>query len=741
MKKINSTTTFSLSFSQILLYCTPVLLALITFITYFPSLFYAFQFDDEPSILKFYNIRNQTFSDLFFTSTRWVSYWLNTIHYKLGMFAPFVYRRSNVIFHCITGMLVYIVILLLMRLLPKNSFCNKYAYWIASITSALFLLHPVQTQTVSYVIQGQLEGLSALFSLLIILSFIFLVTQAKHLPTKITFLGTTLALCLISCGTKEITIVLPFLLPLIDWFFIAQGNWEKLKNNLWIHALVALTIWSCYLWLLGKNFFIYVFSLSIEHTNTIGNVLTEYAGQKITAGPFFISQFKVILHYLFMFTWPFSISIDYDWKLCRGITSPDCIIPFVILVGLFALILWSLKKNHTNACAFGMLWFFICMAPRSTIMPSTELMADYKTYLASVGWLLVLALALVYGYHAFKPMLLRNKFVIAGLCALGLGLLSFATYERNKVWHSGVAFWEDIIKKAPHKARGYNNYGVNLLSEQNDVQKAIWAFKRAIQLEPTTYPDPYNNISAAFALTNRLDLAVQALRASLHINPYQHKAYNNIGIYLMQKNFDDLAEKAFKQAIMIYPHYGKAYFNLGRLYLKQKRMNDAWQSFKNACTVADYDNHAECITAYAQTSMNLKKFEEVINAYELLAKVQKLNPDDILSLADAHAMLEQYDQAEPRYIQVLDCQDCAVHANHNLCELYCRQRNYSQALATIMHLEQQHLSYPDLPIRKAECLYHTGNRTQARALLQEFTKITRNFNLRVAAQRLLSKMN
>jgi tetratricopeptide (TPR) repeat protein len=309
------------------------------------------------------------------------------------------------------------------------------------------------------------------------------------------------------------------------------------------------------------------------------------------------------------------------------------------------------------------------------------------------------------------------------------------------VWHSGVAFWEDIIKKAPHKARGYNNYGVNLLSEQNDVQKAIWAFKRAIQLEPTTYPDPYNNISAAFALTNRLDLAVQALRASLHINPYQHKAYNNIGIYLMQKNFDDLAEKAFKQAIMIYPHYGKAYFNLGRLYLKQKRMNDAWQSFKNACTVADYDNHAECITAYAQTSMNLKKFEEVINAYELLAKVQKLNPDDILSLADAHAMLEQYDQAEPRYIQVLDCQDCAVHANHNLCELYCRQRNYSQALATIMHLEQQHLSYPDLPIRKAECLYHTGNRTQARALLQEFTKITRNFNLRVAAQRLLSKMN
>ncbi len=727
--------------SRALTYGTPVLLALVTFITYFPSLHYAFQFDDEPSILKFYNIRNKSLSDLFFTSTRWVSYWLNTIHYKLGIFAPYIYRRSNVIFHCLTGIILYIVLLLLLQLRPKNSFANKYAPIIAGITSGLFLLHPVQTQTVSYVIQGQLEGLSALFSFLIIFAFIILATKTQKLMSKIVVTLIMLALCVISCGAKEITIVLPFLIPVIDWFFIAQGSWQSLKKRLWAHALIAITIWGCYLWLLGKNFFIYVFSLSIEHTNTIGNVLTESANQKITAGPFFISQFKVILHYLFMFIWPPAISVDYDWRLCNSLLAPDCFVPLLALITLFFVILWTLKKDKMNLFAFGMIWFFLCMAPRSTIMPSTELMADYKTYLASAGWLLVIAVAIVYGYQklAKKNPLLKNKYIIASLFTAGMLSLSFMTYTRNKVWHSGLEFWADVVAKAPTKARGYNNYGVNLL-EKGNIQQAIWAFKRAIQIEPTTYPDPYNNISAAYALSNHLDLAVAALRTSLQINPYQPKSYNNIGIYLMQKGFNELAEKAFQQAIMINPHYGKAFYNLGRLHAKNNKHEQAWECFKNACTVGDYDTNPPAIITYAQSSMSLQKYEEAINAYGLLTKIQSLGSDELVNLADCYAVTKQYAQAIALYTQILDVSDCVVHAHHNLCELYCRQRDYAHGLEIIQRLEQKQLGFPDLPIKKAECLYQTGHKVEARATLQNFIQTTNNFPMRCAAQSLLNKM-
>lgn len=719
---------------------TPLGLALVTIITYWPSLRYAFQFDDEPSILRFYDIRNKTLGNLFFTSSRWVSYWLNTIHYKLGLFKPFVYRRSNVLFHSCSGILLYIVVLLLLRLRPKTSFVHKQAPLIAGILSALFLLHPVQTQTVSYVIQGQLEGLSALFSLLIILAFIFLATAQKHI-TKIILTLTTIALCALSCGTKEITIVLPFLIPLIDWFFIAQGNWHDMKKRWWIYATITATIWGCYVWLLGKHFLLAVLSLNIEHTNTIGNVLTETAGQKITAWSFFISQFKVILHYLYMFLWPSSICIDYDWHLCSGFDSTDCLLPLLVLLLIFASIFWALKKDRINLYSFGMLWFFICLSPRSTIMPSTELVADYKTYLASIGWLLVITMVLInlYQWLMNKVPLFKKKWVIGVLMGCGLLSLSFATYTRNKVWRSGLEFWADVVRKAPGKARGYNNYGVHLL-EKGETQQAIWAFKRAIQIEPTTYPDPHNNIAAAYAIADRLDLAIEAIKQSLKINPYQFKAYNNMGIFLMKKGAFDWAEKAFLQAISLYPHYGKGYFNLGRLYITQRKNEQAWDCFKKACTIADYDSNPQGLLAYAQCSMELKKFEDAIHAYQLLAQFEQLLPEDSLNLADAYAVTKQYAQAIELYEQLTRVPACAVHAHHNLCEIYCRQKRYPEALEVIQRLEQKQLSYPDMMLKKAECLSQLGKNAQARTLLQNFIQNTHDNGLRLLAQSALTKL-
>ena len=53
------------------------------------------------------------------------------------------------------------------------------------------------------------------------------------------------------------------------------------------------------------------------------------------------------------------------------------------------------KQNATSIIAFGFLWFFIAIGPRSSFIPSSELLTDYKTYLASLGVLLLLALGVV----------------------------------------------------------------------------------------------------------------------------------------------------------------------------------------------------------------------------------------------------------------------------------------------------------------------------------------------------------
>src|SRR5205823_4482593 len=116
----------------------------------------------------------------------------------------------------------------------------------------------------------------------------------------------------------------------------------------------------------------------------------------ITPWIFFISQFKVILHYLVMFLWPFNISVEYDWVLAKGFFAFDCLVPLTILLAIAAALFYRLRKNSADLLSFALLWFFVSIAPRSSIIPSPELLVDYKTYTASFGWLLFLAIVVVW---------------------------------------------------------------------------------------------------------------------------------------------------------------------------------------------------------------------------------------------------------------------------------------------------------------------------------------------------------
>ena len=100
----------------------PIILAAITTLVYLPSLHYDFQFDDVANIKKFFASRTLSFSSWVFNSSRWISYWLNTVNYKLGKFDPFYYRTFNVLFHIITGILLFFVTLEALSRLKKNNY-------------------------------------------------------------------------------------------------------------------------------------------------------------------------------------------------------------------------------------------------------------------------------------------------------------------------------------------------------------------------------------------------------------------------------------------------------------------------------------------------------------------------------------------------------------------------------------------------------------------------------------------
>lgn len=704
----------------------PTLLAFITSLVYYPSLNYEFQFDDIANITKHYEIRHDHLEKLFFSGTRWISYWINSLYYKFIKFEPFYYRVGNLLIHIANGLLVFFILQLVLNNLPKKSFFTRNAFGISFLTSLLYSLHPVQTQTISYVIQGQLEGLAAFFSLAMACSFL-LFGYSKKLWAKIAFVLFYFSLAFFCTGTKEIAIVTPILILVLDWFFVARGSINALAKRWWFHLLSFGIVLGMYVYLLKPKFFLEILGMKKEASNNLGNIITVKYDEKITPYAFFISQFKVILHYLWIFIWPFGISVEYDWVLSRGFFAPDCFIPFLILSTIAFLVFKILKRNPTNLIAFGVIWFAITIAPRSSIVASPELMVDYKTYLASFGWLFIIACTLIKLYDLAKYYSIKFKqraerfhlgSIAVGCLAL---LLGTGTIQRNTVWRSGVEFWGNIVDNAPGKARAYNNYGVEISQKLGRFADSIPYFEHAIAMDKN-YRDPYNNLAVAYAATHQLDRAIETLHMSLRINPYYPEAYNNIASFMIEKKDFEQAKRALAVALQLRPYYGKAHFNFGRIYMELGEKEKALEYFKKACTEADLDNEAGFM-GYAKCALELKEYDQAIFACQKTLECNPNNDDVAFSLANAYFMKEKFSQAIQIYQALIQKAPHDPKLWYNLAETHFSAGNTTQALAAFERLKKSPMVNPNLYIRIAACHEKLGNYTQAKHSLDELLRM------------------
>lgn len=702
------------------------ILSFLTMLLYWPSLNYPFQFDDIANISKKFTIRFDNPLTRWWTHNRWFSDWLNALNFQIGRFEPFWYRATNVAIHIISGILIFFLVLNLCNFLRKKEFFFNNRLYLATATAGLFLLHPVQTQTVSYVIQARQEGLATLFALATIHFFVQFF-KSKSISLKIFSMSLCLLFGTISCGIKEVVVVVPLLLLLIDWFFIAQEEWSTFKKHLLVFSLVS----ACFLGVffhynpgsLAKN----VITLNVPPTvNNRGNILTPNPFDHITSTHFFISEFKVIVHYITMFIWPFNISVEYDWKITQSFFSLNVIAPLLLLVSLLITCLGlAIKKKHTFI-PFGILWFLVSIAPRSTLIPSAELVCDYKTYLASVGICFILGTLLVYAAHWLlqrltslnikqlkrfsNPSINTNLILFLMLTPIGISAL-----KRNHVWSSCTVFWEDNARKAPGKARVHNNYGV-ALSEEGKFDEAIVAYQKAIDLDKW-YQDPLSNIAVAYSLTGKIDDAIDSLKSALNLCPNYPEAYNNIGSLFLQKKDYVNAERALERAVQLRPYYGKAFYNLARLH-EEKNDSEKVLLYLKKATEGDLDI-PDVFFKYGQVCLRMNKYEEAEQAF--LTTIQRGGHNDqvAFNLANSYYMLQKYSQAHVIYESLACNNPQDMRYAFNLAETFFALKSYDKALALFKRTTTMPNPMAQSFIRVAACLEHMKKIGEAKEYLSE----------------------
>ena len=471
------------------------------------------------------------------------------LNYALGGYKVFGYHVFNLAVHILSALALYGIVrrtLLCERF--KKRFGN-YAAFLAWIIAAIWLVHPVQTESVTYIIQ-RAESLMGLFYLLTL--YLAITAMQSHRPLLWSVLS--VVCCGLGMGTKEVMVTAPVLVLLYDRTFVAGSFIAALRRR-----------WFLYIGLAGTWGILAGLMCSGSHSKTVG------FSTGISSPDYAMNQCIVILHYIRLCIWPSGLCLDYSWPVVRELVK---VLPFVLLVlAMGAVTIWGLIRNRT--WSYPAAWFFVILAPTSSFVPIVDLAFEHRVYLSLAG---LVTLTVLWGYVLLERRSAKRAGII--LAAAVIGVLVLLTLHRNNDYRSGISIWQSVVDAAPANPRGHNNLGF-VLKSGGKLDEAISRYRQALRLSPG-YADAHNNLGVVLQLLGRVNEAINEFRRAVELDPGHAKAHNDLGIALSTIGKFDEAVSHFREAQRINPDYAEAYNNLGISLGSQGKFDEAIKQFSLA---------------------------------------------------------------------------------------------------------------------------------------------------------------
>lgn len=531
-------------------YC--LILTLLILLAYANSFQNAFQYDDFHVIIKNPSIKDPSNYYKFFLDPQIGSGIIKetsgyrplflasfALNYYLGGLDVFGYHLLNFILHALCSILVFFIALFFLHIAYGEKELNATRYQLTAFFAALiFAVHPVQTESVTYI-----TGRSSLMSALFFMAAFWSYTQyglngrVYHL-----FLSSFYFVCALL--VKETAITLIIVLVLFNLFFSLGRTWKSRLFSLSPYFFLSVV------YLMTRIYF-------------FGTL--KYSSQPIR--PFYdniLTQLRAWVHYLTTLSVPLNLNIDYDFPISHSFWESGVLLSFFIIT-LLVFMVWRISQS-SRLVGFFALWFVINLLPTNSLIPLEDVVTDRWLYLPSVGFAVIMALAVEWIYRA--KVAKRNrawKLTFFFLCALVVELYGFATILRNFTWTSYWTLWEDAVAKSPNKARPHIALGL-ALNGVGRTQEAIEEFKKAIQLNPKA-GEAHLNLGYNYCNQGKIEEAVEAFKTALTLGPHlAPEAHNNLGIAYLQRGRIPDAIREFELSIKARPFYARPYFKLGNIY-------------------------------------------------------------------------------------------------------------------------------------------------------------------------------
>jgi len=539
------------------------------------------------------------------------------LNYALCEMEVWGYHAVNLLVHLAAGLVLFGIVrrTLLLESAPERF--RSASTGLALAVALLWAVHPLQTESVTYVVQ-RAESMAGLFYLLTLYAMIRGATSPRGTGWYIA----SVAACLLGMGTKEVVATAPLLVLLYDHVFLAGSIREALRRRWGLYAGLAAA-WGV---------------LAALVATSVGRGETAGFGHGVTAGDYARTQFGFLVRYLRLSFWPEPLVFDYGMDTARTVAE---VLPYAVIVA--ALLAGTvLVFRRRPQLGFLGAWFFLILAPTSSVVPLvTQIGAEHRMYLPLAA---VVTLVVVLAYEGWGRVLPRlspaqrdrpwaGRFAPAAALAVVATALGLLTVARNRDYRSSLSIWEDTAAKRPANARAHCSLGLaRFNSGDADVARVLYEYDLALELDPDyalayanrggTYqslgqheqairdytkaiellprwPDAYCNRAVAYVSAGQYEQALADCSRAVELKPDSAQAYFVRGLAHQHKGLPDPSIQDFTRAIELEPLHASAYAGRGMGYQAKGLLDQAVKDYTKAINLAPheptvYHNRAVC---------------------------------------------------------------------------------------------------------------------------------------------------
>lgn len=472
--------------------------------------------------------------------------------------AVFGFRLVNVIIHIVTAVAVYFFArTTLVTPNMKASRTGQRSALIPTLAGLLFLIHPIQTESVNLIMQ-RFTLIAAFFYVTAVWLYALARIKGSKILYGVSFLATVGAMF-----SRENCFTLPLAVVLYEFLFFPSWGNKFVKRMVFLMPFLGT--------MMIIPFLLYKTSTAVTHTARIAepvysagsrpelfvDAINRISGteSEIKRRDFFITQLNVLRTDIRLLFWPASQNLDYDYPVAKRFFEPKTIFSAGFLVILFLIAI--LVRDRFRMIAFGILWFFLALSVESSVIPTTVI-NEHRLYLPMVGWVFIVSAVLT----AFcRQRLIR----VVVMVAVVLGL-SATTMKRNALWQDEILLWTDTCQKSPRKARPLTNLGI-AYKDRGDLDKAMDAFSRAIELDSKAYV-AYTQLAFCYRFKGDNLKEEDLLQKAIGINPHYALAYFGLAYNYHVRGFLAQAVLYYEKALELDPSDEMVYRNLAIAYIK-----------------------------------------------------------------------------------------------------------------------------------------------------------------------------